>query len=61
MTSIRWLGHAAFEIEIAGKRVLVDPFLSGNPSSPLKPEDLQHIDVIVITHDHGDHFGDSVE
>lgn len=61
MLSIKWLGHAAFEIEIAGKRVLIDPFLRESPASPLKPEDLQHIDVIVITHDHMDHFGDSVE
>jgi L-ascorbate metabolism protein UlaG (beta-lactamase superfamily) len=61
MFSVKWLGHAAFEIEIADKRVLIDPFLKENPLSPLKPEDLQHIDIIVITHDHGDHFGDSIE
>lgn len=61
MVSIKWLGHAAFEIDIAGKRVLIDPFLKENPSSPLKPEEFEHVDVVVITHDHGDHFGDSVE
>lgn len=61
MISIKWLGHAAFEIGIAGKRVLVDPFLTDNPMCPVKLEDLNLVDVIVITHEHGDHFGDSVK
>ncbi|MCS7125870.1 MAG: metal-dependent hydrolase [Aigarchaeota archaeon] len=61
MVTVKWLGHSAFEIEIADKLVMIDPFLQGNPLSPIRLEDLRHIDVIVITHDHGDHFGDSVE
>ncbi|HIP58275.1 MAG TPA: metal-dependent hydrolase [Archaeoglobus profundus] len=56
---IRWLGHAAFLIE-GSKKVLIDPFISGNPVAPVKPEDLE-VDVILVTHGHSDHLGDAVE
>ena len=56
---ITWLGHAAFLIE-GSRKVLIDPFISGNPSSPVKPTDLKP-DVIAVTHGHGDHVGDAVE
>lgn len=55
---ITWLGHSAFLIEGDGKRVLVDPFLSGNPHAPVKPEEIE-CDVIAVTHGHGDHLGDA--
>jgi L-ascorbate metabolism protein UlaG (beta-lactamase superfamily) len=57
---ITWLGHAAFLLE-GSKRVLIDPFLTGNPNAPVKPEELTGIDLIVVTHGHGDHLGDAVE
>ena len=56
---ITWLGHAAFLIE-GSKKVLIDPFISGNPVAPVKPEDLE-ADVILVTHGHSDHLGDAVE
>ena len=56
---ITWLGHAAFLIE-GSKKVLIDPFISGNPVAPVKPEDLE-ADVILVTHGHNDHLGDAVE
>jgi len=56
---IRWLGHAAFILE-GSKTVVIDPFLTGNPLSPLKPADVK-ADVVVVTHGHGDHLGDAVE
>lgn len=61
MASVRWLGHAAFEVEISGKVVLIDPFLRDNPLAAISPDDIRRADVIVVTHDHPDHFGDSVE
>ncbi len=56
---ITWLGHAAFLIE-GSKTVLIDPFISGNPTSPVKPHEIK-ADVIAVTHGHGDHLGDAVE
>ncbi len=58
---ITWLGHAAWLIEAGGKRVLIDPFITGNPSSPVKASDLEKIDLILVTHNHSDHLGDTVE
>lgn len=56
---ITWLGHAAFLLE-GSKRVVIDPFLTGNPNAPVKPEEVK-VDLIVVTHGHGDHLGDTVE
>lgn len=56
---ITWYGHAAFLIEGTDK-VLIDPFLDGNPKSPVKSKDVS-CDIIVVTHGHGDHLGDAVE
>ncbi len=56
---ITWLGHAAFLLE-GSKRVVIDPFISGNPTAPVKPDDLD-VDLILVTHGHGDHVGDAVE
>jgi L-ascorbate metabolism protein UlaG (beta-lactamase superfamily) len=55
---VTWLGHSAFLIE--GKdRILVDPFLNGNPMAARKPEDVD-CDIICVTHGHSDHLGDAV-
>ena len=59
--AITWLGHAAFNIRTPeGKVVLIDPFLSGNPVCPANLKEPQTVDVILITHGHGDHLGDAV-
>ncbi len=42
-------------------RVYVTPWLSGNPSCPDTEKEPERIDVIAITHGHGDHYGDAVE
>jgi L-ascorbate metabolism protein UlaG (beta-lactamase superfamily) len=55
---VRWLGHAAFQLTFKGKRLLIDPWIS-NPLSPLKLEDLERVDYIVVTHDHFDHLGEA--
>jgi L-ascorbate metabolism protein UlaG (beta-lactamase superfamily) len=61
MAKVTWFGHSAFQIEVAGKTVLIDPWLDGNPSSPIKASEIAKADVIYVTHDHGDHLGDAVE
>ncbi len=61
MAYVRWLGHSAFEVGIDGYTVLIDPWLS-NPMSPVKVEDYDgKVDLVIVTHDHGDHFGEAVE
>ena len=59
---LTWLGHATFRFDSpGGKRVYVDPWLSGNPSCPDAEKEPERIDLIAITHGHGDHYGDAVE
>lgn len=60
MGYVRYLGHAAFEVSLSSRRILVDPWLT-NPFSPVKPSELAGIDLVVVTHDHGDHVGDAAE
>lgn len=55
---ITWLGHSA--IELRGSRtVLIDPFLTGNPTCPTTVEKVCDVDVVIVTHHHGDHVGDA--
>jgi L-ascorbate metabolism protein UlaG (beta-lactamase superfamily) len=58
-TRVRWLGHAALLFESDGRNVLIDPFLTGNPSAAVKADDVP-ADLVLISHGHGDHVGDSV-
>ena len=61
MGNIVFLGHAAFEIETEEVKILVDPFLTGNPLAPIKASDIEDCDLVLVTHDHGDHLGDTVD
>jgi len=54
-----WFGHATIGLDVAGKHILVDPFLTDNPSAMAKPETLSP-DYIWISHGHGDHMGDAL-
>jgi len=56
--TVTWLGHSAYDLQIGDHRVLIDPFLTGNPLAPVKPEALE-ADFILISHGHGDHVGDA--
>lgn len=53
MAKITWFGHAAFKIEIAGKTVLIDPWLDGNPLSPVKASEIDRVYIVYVTHDNG--------
>jgi L-ascorbate metabolism protein UlaG (beta-lactamase superfamily) len=60
-TSLTWLGHASFRVDTpGGKRIYVDPWLTGNPKCPESEHRPEHCDLIVVTHGHGDHVGDTV-
>jgi L-ascorbate metabolism protein UlaG (beta-lactamase superfamily) len=59
--SLTWLGHAAFRIDSSGgKRIYLDPWLS-NPNCPEDARRPERVDIIAITHGHGDHLGEAVE
>ncbi len=56
--SITWFGHATFVVTTpAGKRIVFDPWLTGNPKAPADAK-IDKADVICVTHGHSDHTGD---
>lgn len=59
MPRLTYLGHAAFLLEDAKARIVIDPFLTDNPLAQRKPEELQ-VDYVLLTHGHGDHLGDGI-
>ena len=56
---VRFLGHACFELSDGDTTVLIDPFLTGNPKAAISATDAAAT-VILLTHGHGDHIGDTV-
>ncbi len=59
MVKLTFLGHACWLIESPQGKVIIDPFLNGNPQAVKKPEDIV-VDAILVTHGHGDHLGDAI-
>ena len=58
--SITWFGHATFVDQTpGGKRIVFDPWLTGNPKAPAGAK-IDKADVICVTHGHSDHTGDVV-
>jgi len=57
---IRFLGHACFELTEGDTRVLIDPFLSGNPKAAVEASQVEPTHIF-LTHGHGDHWGDVVD
>lgn len=57
--NITFYGQSCFLIESAEHRIIIDPYLTGNPLAPLGPDDLE-VTAILVTHGHGDHLGDGI-
>ncbi|MCL4546976.1 MAG: metal-dependent hydrolase [Bacteroidetes bacterium] len=56
---LKYFSHSAFQVTTkSGKIILIDPFLDGNPTSPVKSNEVK-ADYIILTHAHGDHIGDA--
>ena len=57
---VTWYGHSVTLIKTPMARILIDPFFNGNDMTEMDPGDVE-ADVIVVTHGHSDHVGDTVE
>lgn len=57
---IIYYGHAAFLL-VGSKRIFIDPFLTNNPSTTISLQDVNECDLVIVTHDHSDHLGDSFD
>ena len=59
--AITWLGHSTFILRTpGGKRVMFDPWLTGNPSCPDSMKKPPKVDLILASHGHSDHIDDLV-
>lgn len=60
MLKATFYGHSCVFVTDGKYKIIIDPFLTGNPQAPVKAEDID-VDYILATHGHGDHLGDSVD
>jgi L-ascorbate metabolism protein UlaG (beta-lactamase superfamily) len=60
MPTLTFHGHSCFVLEHDGRRILFDPFLTGNPVADVEAAALPRMDAILLTHGHGDHLGDAI-
>ena len=60
---LRFLGHSAFLLTTGDHRVIIDPFVDGNPKAPLPLAELLAMKVshVLLTHAHGDHWGNTMD
>ncbi len=60
MLKLTFLGHSCVYATDGRYKLIIDPFLEGNPQANVSPEDID-VDYILVTHGHADHLGDAVE
>jgi L-ascorbate metabolism protein UlaG (beta-lactamase superfamily) len=60
MVKVTFIGHSCFLLESGEHKILIDPFIKGNPTAKAT-EEQKRPDFILISHGHGDHLGDAIE
>jgi L-ascorbate metabolism protein UlaG (beta-lactamase superfamily) len=58
MLKLTYLSHSTFMLDDGSHKLIIDPFITGNPTCPIKVEDVK-VNFVVLTHAHGDHLGDA--
>ena len=58
---LTWHGHANFEITTPDQTIYIDPWFSGNPKADIPIKEVHTADLVLVTHDHGDHLGDALQ
>jgi len=59
MVKVTFIGHSCFLLESGDHKILIDPFITGNPVAKATKEQ-RKADFILVTHGHGDHLGDAI-
>lgn len=57
---VSYHGHSVVKVETDNHTILIDPFISGNEACDLDADNIK-ADVILLTHGHNDHVGDTVD
>jgi L-ascorbate metabolism protein UlaG (beta-lactamase superfamily) len=57
---VTFLGQSAFKLTSGTKTIFIDPWITGNPVCPITVGDITAADLILVTHDHFDHVGDTI-
>ncbi len=60
MPKLIYYGHSCASLEEGGKRIIIDPFLTGNPLAKASAKDI-NVDAVLVSHGHADHLGDAVD
>lgn len=60
MLNLTFLGHSCFLLDDGKHKVIIDPFITGNPLAKVSVNDIK-ADFILLSHGHGDHLGDTIE
>ncbi|QDV65430.1 metal-dependent hydrolase [Crateriforma conspicua] len=58
---LTWLSHGTWLIESGKLKIMLDPFLTDNPTATAKSSDFDDVNHILVSHGHGDHVGDLVD